>query len=587
MEERSTQIETQQMEEETKLPEASNTKSFKQALTETKNNEKAFDNDLDRLSTDDEFLTDEENNGAGSDEEQETGFNLRIPKIKLPPRLIAAIRKPWKDCLIVRLLGKTVGFKILVHRLKKLWGLQGDFEATDLGLGFFLIKFEMLADCNSVYTEGPWIIMDHYLTVRRWEHDFKPSKATEVTTALWVRFPQLPIEYYNEKVLYHIAKVIGRPLKVDLNTAMSIRGRYARVCVEVDLTKPLVSRFAIGKYSYTIEYEHLHYFCFACGKVGHRKEYCNVKGATPPPLSPARQGDSNGPQVRPEQGPTASASGAKPHLNQQEEAEFGPWMLVTRRTRKPIGNNRAEGAHMHHKPNNRFGPLANKTRMAGTRDKLKGKEVQGTHINVIHNTGTAPKNPVSGLEASSSMANTTEIHPYQVVQDTSTQMQVSHVKPMSVSEPRPATGSEIVADSLMSELVPNFAPPSSTPILPSSPLPSNTVITQPLPPPENHSLAIQISPKQHPPDFEHERELQQHKRQLHQYRNGDAGSANIQDDAQCGGVISRTRERSNSPSKHRLVDRRNSPEHRAQMAERGRKTSSGNSDGSPASIYTE
>ncbi|KAI8003573.1 hypothetical protein LOK49_LG08G00787 [Camellia lanceoleosa] len=184
MKERSAKLDAQPMEEETKLPEASTTKSFKQALTETKNNEKAFDNDLDRLSSNDDFLTDEENNGAESDEEQESGFNPNIPKIKLPPRLIASIHKPWKDCLIVRLLGKTVGFKILVHRLKKLWGLQGDFEATNLGLGFFLIKFEMLANCNRVYTEGPWIIMDHYLTVRRWEHDFMPSEAKEVTTAL-------------------------------------------------------------------------------------------------------------------------------------------------------------------------------------------------------------------------------------------------------------------------------------------------------------------------------------------------------------------------------------------------------------------
>ncbi|THG12505.1 hypothetical protein TEA_012280 [Camellia sinensis var. sinensis] len=162
---------------------------------------------------------------------------------------------------------------------------------------------------------------------------------------------------------------------------------------------------------------------------------------------------------------------------------------------------------------------------------------------------------------------------------------------MSVSEPRPATGSEFASDSLMSELVPNIAPPSSIPILPSSPLTSNAVITQPpplpLPPLENHTLTIQITPKQHPPDFEHERELQQHKRQLQQRSHGAAGSANIQDNAQCGGIISQTRERSNSPSKHRLVDRRNPPEHKTQMVERERKASSGNSDASPASIYTD
>ncbi|KAI7983377.1 hypothetical protein LOK49_LG15G00458 [Camellia lanceoleosa] len=84
-------------------------KSFKQALTATKPNKKAFGNDLNRLSTGDEFLTDEENNEALSEDEQEQDLVPKIPRIKLPPRLVKSIRKPWKDCLIVRLLGKTVG----------------------------------------------------------------------------------------------------------------------------------------------------------------------------------------------------------------------------------------------------------------------------------------------------------------------------------------------------------------------------------------------------------------------------------------------------------------------------------------------
>lgn len=118
---------------------------------------------------------------------------------------------------------------------------------------------------------GPWIILDHYVTVRKWQHDFKPAEAEEDSTAIWVRFPQLPISYYNEKVLYHIAKAIGKPLKIDINTAMAARGKYARVCIEMDLKKPLIPQVAIGKYNYVVEYEHIHTFCFHCGRVGHRK----------------------------------------------------------------------------------------------------------------------------------------------------------------------------------------------------------------------------------------------------------------------------------------------------------------------------
>lgn len=67
------------------------------------------------------------------------------------------------DCQIT---WETLGYKLLVSKLRKIWGLQGDFEATDLGLGFFLVKFEMQVNCSKVYMEGSWIIMDHCLTVR-------------------------------------------------------------------------------------------------------------------------------------------------------------------------------------------------------------------------------------------------------------------------------------------------------------------------------------------------------------------------------------------------------------------------------------
>lgn len=64
-------------------------RSFKQALISTKANEKAFDNDLDRLS-DDEFLTDEEDNEdmKEADQSQNDGLGPFIPKIKLLSRLI-------------------------------------------------------------------------------------------------------------------------------------------------------------------------------------------------------------------------------------------------------------------------------------------------------------------------------------------------------------------------------------------------------------------------------------------------------------------------------------------------------------------
>ncbi|KAI8024833.1 hypothetical protein LOK49_LG02G00256 [Camellia lanceoleosa] len=215
-------------------------KSFKEALAIPKSSDFYFDDAIDTILSDDEE----------KDEDGDTNIHKNdlptkassIPRISLPKKLLQQIRKPWTNTLIVRLLGKSIGYRLLYNRVKTLWAIQEDFDAIDLGNNYFLFKFSSQDDCNHVYTGGPWVIMDHYLTIRKWEPDFKVLEAFETTTAVWVRFPELPIEYFQEKVLYTIAKQIGKPLKIDLTTTMATRDRYARVCIEMDLNKPLCPR---------------------------------------------------------------------------------------------------------------------------------------------------------------------------------------------------------------------------------------------------------------------------------------------------------------------------------------------------------
>ncbi|XP_028107813.1 uncharacterized protein LOC114306729 [Camellia sinensis] len=112
---------------------------------------------------------------------------------------------------------------------------------------------------------------------------------------------------------------------------MATRGKFARVCVEMDLSRPLKPRFLLEGNCYTIEYESLHSFCFLCGQVDHRKEACRFKTNNAPPegKNPATTSETNG------------------YLQQEvDNAEaFGPWMLVTKRNRRPVHNKRAQDPH--------------------------------------------------------------------------------------------------------------------------------------------------------------------------------------------------------------------------------------------------
>ena len=83
--------------------------------------------------------------------------------------------------------------------------------------------------------------------------------------AVWVRLPDLAMEYYDSSVLWKIGNHIGRTLKIDRTTSIGTRGNYARLCVEVDLTKQLLANFKLRRRIRRIMYEGLHLICFHCG----------------------------------------------------------------------------------------------------------------------------------------------------------------------------------------------------------------------------------------------------------------------------------------------------------------------------------
>ncbi|KAJ4832479.1 hypothetical protein Tsubulata_000021 [Turnera subulata] len=67
-----------------------------------------------------------------------------------------------------------MGYKALYSRLTQLWKPGAGLELLDLGHGSYLAKFASVANLERVVTRGPWMIQDHYLTLRQWTPDFRP-----------------------------------------------------------------------------------------------------------------------------------------------------------------------------------------------------------------------------------------------------------------------------------------------------------------------------------------------------------------------------------------------------------------------------
>ncbi|KAK4709047.1 hypothetical protein R3W88_029972 [Solanum pinnatisectum] len=102
--------------------------------------------------------------------------------------------------------------------------------------------------------KGPWFVNGFFLSIKKWQPNFFTSEEDETTSAIWIRLPKLPTEYYDHGIL---AK-IGNKLR-----------RYARICIEVPLGSPVKKHIVIGHLKQKILYEGADMLCVSCGRLGH------------------------------------------------------------------------------------------------------------------------------------------------------------------------------------------------------------------------------------------------------------------------------------------------------------------------------
>lgn len=141
----------------------------------------------------------------------------------------------------------------------------------------FMLKFDLGEDRDLVMDEGPLMVFDHYLTMQLWSPEFASPTTTIDKKMVWIRFPGLNLYFYDESILLALATRVGSPIKANENTLDFTRGRVARVCIEVDLNKPVIGKVWMKGHWYKVEYEGLHHICSNCGCYGHLIRECKIQ----------------------------------------------------------------------------------------------------------------------------------------------------------------------------------------------------------------------------------------------------------------------------------------------------------------------
>ena len=114
-----------------------------------------------------------------------------------------------------------------------------------------------------------WFVGSFNFLLLSWVPFFDPFSVCIGRIDQWVRVLRLPWEFWDLDTLTNLLKPIGNVIKVYQNTLLRLKRKFARVCVNLDITEPLPSSLIVSFEGRSMKipliYEGLHKVCALCG----------------------------------------------------------------------------------------------------------------------------------------------------------------------------------------------------------------------------------------------------------------------------------------------------------------------------------
>ncbi|GAV92213.1 DUF4283 domain-containing protein, partial [Cephalotus follicularis] len=164
------------------------------------------------------------------------------------------------------------------------WGLSKPATVGFVDHRTFSIQLQDQVDLSIAWSRASRTFNGQTFLLLRWSQD--AQRRDSPLAAVWLRLPGLPFPLHNPSFLKAFGDTLGRYLCSDARTARFKHPRAARICVELDISKPPPPAFvvAIGEIHVhqRILIESQLLFCAHCHLQGHTTSYCRTrKGKRP------------------------------------------------------------------------------------------------------------------------------------------------------------------------------------------------------------------------------------------------------------------------------------------------------------------
>jgi len=171
----------------------------------------------------------------------------------------------------------------LKAKLSNQWPQLQNWSLIPLGKGFFEFNFNSIEDMRIIRALGIVNLKPGLMRFYCWSKDFAPQAQSQTHAQVWVRFLNLPQEYWEKQTLFEIASGLGTPLSINESTQHRRFGIFARVLIDVDLSENLFEYVVVEReyhaLSIPVQYEKHPLFCAHCKMIGHSFQTCSKLGA--------------------------------------------------------------------------------------------------------------------------------------------------------------------------------------------------------------------------------------------------------------------------------------------------------------------
>lgn len=185
-------------------------------------------------------------------------------------------------CLVGKvLLNREVPVERIKSTLQTVWKTMREVKIEELGENIFLFKFGAEVDKRKILSGGPWHFENGLIILKEPVGIGEITKQDFTHVSFWVQIHNVPIMCRDTETIQELGEAIGRVEEVGTDDNGDCFGKYIRLRISVDVTKPLIQMLELEQEDegekpvpMLVRYERLPDFCFVCGCIGHQYRIC-------------------------------------------------------------------------------------------------------------------------------------------------------------------------------------------------------------------------------------------------------------------------------------------------------------------------